>query len=74
MTTSEAVEAFLGLSMALAAPQQRRSPIATNSAAETFQTLQVAGDRMAVEVTLHHMVGPLSHNVYRFMRATHQRT
>jgi hypothetical protein len=43
MTTSETVEAFSRLSMALAAPQQGMLPSATDFAAETFQTLQVAG-------------------------------
>lgn len=59
--------------MALAAPQQRMSPSAADFAAETFQTLQVAGDRVVVEVTLHHAVQPLTHDVYRFMPAAHQR-
>jgi len=47
--------------MALAAPQQGMSPSATYLAADTGQTLQVAGDRMVVEaeVTLHHAVKPL---------------
>ena len=65
MTTSEAVEAFPGLSMALAAPQQRMSPSATYLAAETGQALHVAGYRVVVEVTLHHTVQPLTHDLGR---------
>jgi len=74
MATSEAVEAFPGLAMALAAPQQRMSPSATYLATEAFQTLQVAGNRVVVEVTLHHAVQPLTQNVDRFMPAAHQRS
>ncbi|EIL91408.1 hypothetical protein UU5_14163 [Rhodanobacter sp. 115] len=48
--TSETIEALPRLSMTLAAPQQGMSPSATDFAAETCQTLQVAGDGMVVVV------------------------
>lgn len=65
MMTSETVEAFPRLSMALAAPQQRMLPSATYLATEAFQTLQVAGNRVVVGVIVHHAVQPLTQDVQR---------
>lgn len=73
MTTSETAEAFPGQSMALALAQQGMSPSATHLTAKAFQTLQVAGDRVVVVITLHYAMQPLTHGVCRLKAAAHQR-
>ena len=58
VAVGESLEALPRQPVPLAPPKQGVPPCAADLTAETFQSLEIAGDHMVVKVALHHAVQP----------------
>lgn len=72
VATGQPIEPSPRQPMPLTAPQESMPPSATHLTPEARQTMQVAGDRVVVEVPADHSTQPATDNGYGLVSAIHQ--